>query len=288
MRLEGPALQAALPPLGIEEERAVARATEELRERGYTVFERAYDDSEVRYLRGLLLDAYDRVGRPPLRANPPVRPAENVEVGPAGIIFHKLTRLFPEVGPHLLKRPIVETMRRLMGPGMYLELPAGVLSDASRPFFDWHTHIDGVDDAFYGNRRPYPSFTTSERVTHLLYLDDIDERRGRLLVLPRKIGEPTAPPQDPRAERWEGMVAIECPAGSVVVLEQCTWHAAERMTVPGLRSFVGCYFSSGRGRPTPLADPELAHWSGSDALFRSVLPPASAFADANGPCEGGT
>jgi ectoine hydroxylase-related dioxygenase (phytanoyl-CoA dioxygenase family) len=147
-----------------------------------------------------------------------------------------------------------------------------VLSDASRPFFDWHVHIDGVDDAHYENKRAYPTFECSERVTHILYLDDLTEDNGQLLVYPRRLTDPTTPPFDPRREHWEGQVAIDCPRGSVVVLEQCTWHAAQQKRSGGIRAFVGSYFASGRSKVTPLADPALADWDGDDEVFRSILP----------------
>lgn len=247
-------------------------AATQLFERGYAVFERAYSPDEVQLLRGLMVDTYERLGRPPLRANPPVRPAEDVEIGPAGVVFHKLTRHHPEVAGRLFKRTIVDTIRCLLGDDMYLELPAGALSDSDRPFFDWHTHIDGVDDAYYKNKRAFPTFARSKRVTHLLYLDDLSVENGQLLVMPRKLTDPTPPPFDTKLERWEGQVAIDCPAGSVVVLEQCTWHAALRKTTPGIRAFVGSYFASGDTAPTPICDPTLREWTGEDELFRSVLP----------------
>lgn len=247
-------------------------AAAQLVERGYAVFEHAYSGEEVQFLRGLMIDTYERLGRPPLRANPPVRPAEDIEIGPAGVVFLKLTRHHPEVAARLFKRTIMDTIRCLLGEDMYLELPAGALSDSDRPFFDWHTHIDGVDDAYYKNQRVFPTFTQSKRVTHLLYLDDLSVENGQLLVMPRKLTDPTTPPFETKLERWEGQVAIDCPAGSVVVLEQCTWHAAHRKTTPGIRAFVGSYFASGDTPPTPICDPTLSEWTGDDELFRSVLP----------------
>ncbi len=241
-------------------------------ERGYTVFERAYDEEDVCFLRDLLIREWKRIGSPALESNPPSRPAPDVEVGPAGLIFHRLSSQFPEVIPRLYKGHIIETIRLLLGDGMRLELPAGVLSDEHRPFFDWHTHIDGVDDAFYNNQRPFDEFRRSMRVTHLLYLDDMDDRSGQLLVFPRKITDPTPPPFECTNPDWEGLEAIECPRGSVVVLEQCTWHAARQRTTSGIRSFVGSYFAARDAPPTPLSDPELASYRGDDELFRSIMP----------------
>lgn len=250
---------------------ADAAALTALREQGYAIFERAYSDDEVAFLRGLLMSEWEKLGRPALAANPPVRPAPNVEVGPAGIVFHGLSSAYPQVVPHLYKADIIATIRGLLGEDMRLELPAGVLSDESRPFFAWHTHIDGVDDAYYDNKRPFEDFQRSARVTHLLYLDDLNADNGPLLVLPRKVTDPTAPPFDTNESYWPGQVEINCPAGSVVVIEQCTWHAAFQKREPGIRAFVGSYFAAADTPPTPLTDPELAHWTGDDPLFASLL-----------------
>lgn len=251
---------------------AMPAKARELHDRGFAIFESAYSDEEVSFLRGLLTRRHAELGSPALRANPPYRPAEDVEIGPAGIVLHKLATHHPEIAPRLYKPEIIEALRWLLGEGMYLELPAGVLSDASRPFFDWHTHIDGVDDAYYDNKRVYRTFQRSERATHVLYLDDLTKENGRLLVYPREVTDPTDPPYPVDAEHWEGQVAIECPAGSVVVIEQSTWHAAERKTSPGLRAFVGSYFAAATAKPTPLRDEGLLSWDGDDELFRSILP----------------
>jgi len=134
-------------------------AAAQLFERGYAVFERAYSPEDVQFLRGLMIDTYERLGRPPLRANPPLRPAEDIEIGPAGVVFLKLTRHHPEVAGRLFKRTTIDTIRCLLGDDMYLELPAGALSDSDRPFFDWHTHIDGVDDALFVRAETRPTLS---------------------------------------------------------------------------------------------------------------------------------
>jgi hypothetical protein len=252
------------------------KRVEDLFERGYTVFEAAYSTAEVAWFRELMLARWREVGSPALRANPPYRPAPDIEIGPAGIIFHKLSTHHPETIPRLYKSQVVAAMRALMGDDMQLELPAGVFSDRSRPFFDWHVHIDGVDDAFYQNRRQFPRFERSLRATHLLYLDGLSDDTGQLLVMPRRLTDPTEPPFDPKLENWEGMRAIECSPGSVVVLEQCTWHAARQMRVDGVRAFVGSYFAAADAPKTPLSDPALAEYAGEHALFASLCPRGAA------------
>ncbi len=259
----------------MEEQASVAGDphVQDLIDRGYTVFERAYSPEEVAYLRGLLISGWERMGSPALRASPPVRPIPEAEIGPAGIVFHKLFMLDADIAPRLFKPRIMSVLRAVLGDEMRLELPAGVLSDDSRPFFDWHTHIDGVDDAYLNNQRSFEQYHQSQRVTHLLYLDDIGAGSGQLLVYPRAVTDPTTPPFNTRLESWEGEVVIECPAGSVVVIEQCTWHAARRKVSPGIRAFIGSYFRSGSAPETPFADATLKDWRGDDALFASLVRP---------------
>lgn len=249
---------------------AAARA-QEILERGYTVFERAYTEAEVEFLRSRILAAWEELGRPTLYTSPPAHPRQDIEIGPAGMVLLGITQRYPETAARLYKLPIIDTLRALLGEDMHLELPAGALSDPSRPFFDWHVHIDGVDDAYYENKRPFPSFTRSLRVNHVLYLDDLTAEMGRLLVYPRRITDPTPPPFNRQQPCWPGMVEIDCPRGSVVVIEQCTWHAAYPKRSPGVRAFVGSYFAAAGSTMTPLAPRDLATWDGEDELFRSLL-----------------
>lgn len=266
---------------------AIARATRELYERGYTVFERAYSEEEVEYFRSLLSSKYDALGRPALAANPPAYPAPDVEIGPAGMVLLKLTQCHPELAARLFKPYIIEAIRGLLGDDMHLELSAGAISDAQRPFFDWHIHVDGLpygellaraaqhgDDYTLGHKPVFRTYERSERVTTLLYLDDIDDDNGKLLVYPRRLQDPTPPPFDVKSERWEGEVEISCPRGSFVILEQCIWHAARPKRSPGLRRFIGSYFAAEGATPAPLSDDTLRTWDGDDALFRSLLPHA--------------
>lgn len=248
------------------------RAAQELLEKGYAVFERAYSEEEVAFLRDRIISCWEAIGRPTLYANPPYSPAPDVTFGPAGLLFLNLTAHHPDFAPRLYKPHIIDTMRCLLGEDMHLEVAVGTLSDRTRPFFDWHVHIGAVDEAYYNHDRPFPTFDRAERVTHLLYLDGLSKENGPLLVLPRKITDPTTPPFDTKLREWPGQVEITCPPGSVVVLEQCTWHAAHRKESAGLRAFVGSYFGASYAPPTPWADKSLLNWKGDDELFRSILP----------------
>ncbi|MCZ7679088.1 MAG: phytanoyl-CoA dioxygenase family protein [Sandaracinaceae bacterium] len=250
----------------------VAAAVRQLEEEGYAVLPSLYSEDDVRFFRETLLELYEEIGSPPARADGFVEPAPEVEIGPAGIVFRRLTHRRPNVIPRLFRPEAIEVARGLLGPGMYLELPAGVVSDHTRPFFEWHTHIGGVDDSTFRQKRIYPRFERSHRVTMLHYLDDLRPDNGPLLVLPRKLSDPTEPPYSVSQERWPGQVEINCPRGSVVILEQCIWHAALQKLTPGLRLYVGFYFAAAEAEATPLLDPSLSEYAGDDALFRSVLP----------------
>lgn len=240
--------------------------------KGYAVFERAWSDEEVDELRGQLVSKWEELGKPALYVNPPVTVGEDAVTGPAGLTFPKLATRHPNLAPLFFKPYIIETIRRVLGDGMRLEVIAGALSDKTRPFFDWHVHIDGVDDAYYDHKRPYPLFSKPERLIHLLYLDDLCEENGELLVFPRKISDPTTPPFEKTLEEWPGQVEIRCPRGSVVILEQCTWHAVRRMRGDGVRGFIGSYFVAAGAKLTPITDEDLMNWDGQDELFRSLIP----------------
>src|SRR5690606_36339307 len=136
-------------------------------------------------------------------------------------------------------------------------LTGAVLCDATRPFFSWHNHIGGIDVEDVRARGDFPRFTASERVIGVLYLDDVDEDGGELRALPRALAAPTEPPHDRMRERWPGQVRLHFPAGSTLVLEQCTWHAVMPRRRPGLRAFIGAYLTARRAPPTAAVDTSL-------------------------------
>lgn len=249
-----------------------SRHARDLLEKGYAVFESIYSEAEVAFIRNRLVERWQSLGRPELYVNPPRELAPDVTFGPAGLLFLNLATREPDLAPRLYKRPVIDAMRAVLGDDMHVELAVGTLSDQGRPFFDWHVHIGAVDDAYYNHQRTYPTFERSERITHILYLDGLSKDNSPLLVWPRKITDPTTPPYDTKLTSWPGQVEINCPPGSVVLLEQCTWHAALRKESAGVRAFVGSYFGASYASPTPWADKGLLEWQGEDELFRSILP----------------
>ncbi|MBX3125321.1 MAG: hypothetical protein KF718_01320 [Polyangiaceae bacterium] len=239
-------------------------------ERGFAVFERAWTDAEVERLRAAIVASVESRDGPPLwaRENTPLDP--RTIVTPTGLTFPSLLEEHPELSDVVLKPSVVESLRGVLGEGMRLELVGAVVSDASRPFFAWHSHIGGVPDSEY-RRTGWPRVTKVERVFTLLYLDDVDDQSGVLLVRPRTVGEPTPPPEDPELEAWSEQVELRLARGSLVALEQCTWHAARAMRRDGLRIFVGCYFRAA-GLPAPSwSDPTLSAHAPASPLLSSVL-----------------
>jgi hypothetical protein len=247
-------------------------ATLELRERGYAVFDAAFSPEEVAFLRAEIARRYDELGRPPTFARPPLEPAPHVEISVVGLVFHRLGAHFPALATRLMKPAIVEAIRGALGADMHLEYTSAVLCNGARPFFPWHAHVGGIDNVAYRKQQIFPTFDHPERLTMLLYLDDLDDETGTLLLHPRRIHDSTRPPHDPRLEHWEGQVELRCAKGTVLLVEQCTWHAARPKRSPGLRIFIACYFTSKAAPKTSWCDDSLRPWAAEDPLLGSVMP----------------
>ncbi|MCX4243661.1 phytanoyl-CoA dioxygenase family protein [Paraliomyxa miuraensis] len=247
------------------------QAAAELRERGYAVFEGARSPDDVRRIRDSLATRYAALGSPRTFARPPLEPGPDVEISAVGLVFHQLGKHCGEVAACLLDPEVVASARALLGDDMHLEYTAGIVNDGSRPFFRWHMHVGGVDNEVYRKQQLFPSFTRSERVTMLLYLDDLTRESGELLVFPRRVEDPTRPPFDPAKEHWHGQVALACRSGTAVLLEQNTWHAARPKESSGLRMFVACYFTASYAQRTSWRDHSWRPFAHDSALLRSLL-----------------
>lgn len=241
-------------------------------EQGFTVIEHSHDAEDVEAFRAAIGRIHARHGAPQPYADPARELAAEVMINPTGFVVFKLLAVAPELAPRLLSRPVVEVTRALLGSDMHIELTGASVSDASRPFFTWHNHIGGIDVEAYRQRREYPRFSRSQRVIVVTYLDDIDADGGELLVLPRKITDPTEPPEDQSAQSWPGQVRLSFPRGSTLILEQCTWHAVHPRNRGGLRMFIGCYFTSSKAPATRIVDDSLRGFTGGGPLLQSVLP----------------
>lgn len=247
----------------------------EIVDQGYTVYERAWPEDEVDALRGLILERFHAEKNLPeqLWSTTDYELNSSVSVVYTGVVIYSMVRDRPEITDLLLKPQIVEALRGVLGANMVLENVGALVTDETRPFFSWHTHIGGYDDGEYQSVGGWPKVDAAHRVTTLLYLDDIDDDGGVLLVYPRKVGDPTAPVMDPNVEPWKGQVEVRVPRGSLVAMEQCTWHTARPMRRQGLRVFLGCNFRSGEVPAPDWADKTLHAGAGRNPLFNSVLPP---------------
>lgn len=243
-----------------------------LRERGFTVIEGSHPPATVARFRAGLLRLYEDHGAPtPYSAKGEIL-GPDVQLAPTGFVITRLLALFPEFADELMSPAVVEVVRRLLGRDMHLELTGAVICDVTRPFFSWHNHIGGIDVEDYRARKTWPRFIESQRVIVVLYLDDIDGEGGELRAYPRAIRDPTDAPYDQMQRDWEGQVELDFPAGSTVIFEQCTWHAAIARTRPGLRVFMGAYMTSARAPKTEAIDDSLLGFEGGGELLQSLLP----------------
>jgi len=230
----------------------------DLFERGYTVFEDVLSADEVRTLRSAIVDLLAVIEPPAYYAAKTQPVTDTVGITSTGLAISRLLDDRPALTPLVVRRPIVEAMRDALGDGFRLELAGAVVSDAARPFFRWHTHIDGEEEGSRVQAGAWRPVEGVERVLTLLYLDDLTDETGPLYVHPRRAGDPTPPPHDLALEAWPDMVELRPRAGTVVALDQCTWHAARSLRGPGLRIFSGCYWAAADAARPGHTDERLA------------------------------
>jgi ectoine hydroxylase-related dioxygenase (phytanoyl-CoA dioxygenase family) len=243
-----------------------------LRERGFTVVEHSHSAATVARFRAGIEALHRRCGAPVPYSAKGAQLGGDVQLAPTGFVVTRLLAQFPEFADELLCPDVIEIVRRVLGRDMHLELTGAVMCDATRPFFSWHNHIGGIDVEDYRARTTWPRFAESQRVIAVLYLDDIDVAGGELRAYPRAVSDPTDAPFDEMTPDWPGQAALHFPAGSTVIFEQCTWHAAMPKTSPGLRMFVGAYLTSSRAPRTEAVDDSLVGFSGGGTLLQSLLP----------------
>ncbi|RMG10781.1 MAG: hypothetical protein D6729_18975, partial [Deltaproteobacteria bacterium] len=233
-----------------------------------------YDRGACARLRSALLAVWEEAGAPVPYARQPDRPAAGVERCETGFVVHGLLGFAPQLERGLLDPRAVSALSEVLGAGLHLELCAGVVCDHHRPFFRWHTHHGGIDDELYRRRGERPWVPRIERVAMLVYLEPMTERSGQLKIYPRRVSDPVEPPFDVDERHWEGEVALTAPAGTVVFLDQSTWHAALPKTDGrALRTFVGLWFRRADAPPAETCDPSLRQLEAPDPVLASVLPP---------------
>lgn len=249
-----------------------ATHAQEILERGFTVFDQAYDQAWVDAVRRDIVTHYEGLGRPALWSRDSQQIADDVVICMAGLTVHGLLPRFPEHSSTLLKPDIVDAFRQVLGEDMHMEVAGWVIADKQRPFFDWHIHAYGLDDSYFLRRGYWPKIDSAQRVMALLYLDDLEPDHGPLLVHPHRVGDPVDPPHDRGEENWAGQVELGVKRGTLVAIEQCTWHAVRKQLADGPRIWICMTFSA---RDTPRCgwfDDRLLTHQTDDPLLRSVLP----------------
>jgi len=246
-------------------------AADEVRSRGWAILEGLYAPGALDAFR----DAVDRIhasfGAPALTARHPIWLDDHVEVAGPGFAVYQLLRYAPELAPHLFAEPAVDALRALLGPTMHLELVGAVMSDETRPFTEWESHLGGIDDERWRKEGKRPRQDAVRRVVHFLFLEDLDEVSGPWRALPRAVGDPVDPPASIHELDWPGVEEITAPAGSVLLLEESVWHAVVPRRAPGRRRFIGAYFASPEAAPTVGRDTSLDALDVDDPRLRELL-----------------
>ncbi|MEZ4372600.1 MAG: hypothetical protein R3B07_17370 [Polyangiaceae bacterium] len=243
----------------------------EIAEQGYTVLERTHEPEALERLTKIIQQILEDTGLERPYAAVPRELSKNLVVNPTGLAIFQLVKLAPEAAPLLFSSHLLEAARAALGDDMFLELTGGSVSDASRPFFTWHHHIGGIDVEGVRQRGELPRLQHCERLIAVTYLHEIDAEGGELLAIPRRLGDPMDPRGDERDPDWPGAVTIRFPRGSTLVFEQSTWHAVRPMQRPGLRMFVGGYFTAQRAPRTELVDESLDGFAGGGSDFQQLL-----------------
>ena len=241
----------------------------------YAVLPGHYAAVKVARMRATLEGIYRRLDTPPLWSQAPRWINEDLEVSGTGLVVHKLLKLYPELHRDLLEPDVVEVVRGALGHDMHLEFIGAVITDRSRPFFKWHNHVGGIEDEKYRRLGLRPPIERPERVAMIIYLDEMGPDTGQLLIHPRRVSGASGPPQGVEAQQWDEQIAVAGAPGTVVMIDQTTWHAALPRTVDGeLRIFIGLWFAAACVGETERVDESLLDVDSPDPLLRSVLPDA--------------
>ncbi|AKF03216.1 phytanoyl-CoA dioxygenase family protein [Sandaracinus amylolyticus] len=240
---------------------------------GVAILPALYPPATVARLRQTIAAVHAELGAPALYSRVPQWPRSTVEISGTGLVLHQLLGHAPALRRGLLDPRAVAVLRGALGDDMRLELVAALLCDHTRPFFEWHNHVGGIDDERFRRLGLRPAIERPERVAMLVYLDEMCVENGQLLIHPRRVSGASGPPHDRAARAWEGQLAVDAPAGTVVLMDQCCWHAvlpcAPRATP---RMFVGLWFAAADAPRAHTTDTSLRRLHDADEVLASVLP----------------
>jgi len=203
--------------------------------------------------------------------------AADVKVSPVGLTFFGLLGRAPEMAELILRADLVALLQEVLGTELELEQGSAVISDHTRPFFFWHEHVGGIDgEDFRQDRRTAQAKARIERLVCTIYGTPLDAHHGAMLVYPRKVGDPLLPPHAPGRSPWPGAVQLSAPEGSIVVLDEATWHAVTPMSGPGVRRFVAFFVRRAGLPPNRRVDETIGPAVEADARLARVFQPARA------------
>ncbi len=249
------------------------RLARQLFEHSYAVVPGRYAADKVARVRERLLAIHGRLDGPPLWSREPQVLGENLELSGTGLVIHKLLTFDPELHRDLLEPDIVEIIRGVLGPDMRLEFAGAVITDYTRPFFKWHNHVGGIEDEKFSRLGLRPAIESPERVAMIVYLDEMGPGTGQLLIHPRRVSGAAGPPGPVESMQWDEQIEVSGPPGTVVMIDQTTWHAALPRTIDrGLRLFFGLWFVSASAPKAERVDESLFSIDSPDPLLRSLLP----------------
>lgn len=249
----------------------------ELVTQGFTVLPALRDLAAIERLTRALDRLRDEAAPPRLHADDDLVLGEDTKVSAVGLTFFGLLGRAPETADLFVGEDLVALLREALGPALELEQSCGVISDEQRPFFFWHHHVGGIDGQDFRGERPPPP-ARLERLVCTIYATPLDEAHGEMLVHARAVGDSLAPPHTPGRGPWPGATPLRVPAGSVVVLDESTWHAVTPMRVPGLRRFAAFFVRRAGLAPTRRIDDTIAPALASDPRLGGVYRAAPAAA----------
>jgi hypothetical protein len=247
--------------------------SQQIIDRSYAVLAGYWNPAKLARIRAALGKIYERLDQPPLWSPEPVWQGENVEISNTGLVIHKLLSFDPGLHGDLLDAEVIEIIRGALGHDMHLEFAGAVITNNTRPFFKWHNHVGGIEDEKYRRLGLRPAIERPERVAMIVYLDAMGPATGQLLIHPHRVSGASGPPGPVEQPDWEGRFEVNGGPGTVVMIDQTTWHAARPRTVDGeLRMFFGLWFAAACVPKTERVDESLFAVESEDPLLRSLLP----------------
>ncbi|HYF51386.1 MAG TPA: hypothetical protein VEJ63_18370 [Planctomycetota bacterium] len=234
----------------------------QVEQRGYTILEAAYSSAECRHIRDIFESAWRR--------------AEcRSRGGRFGFVMHPLLRYAPEMAPFYARRDVISVLREVLGDEVRLAHSGGLFSDESRQFTEWHYHrTDMGSDKVWDLKRTEPPARV-ERVLANVYVDGSNPDVGELLLYPRRISDPLAPPTLARTGDWPNQIVVTCPPGSIVIFDQHVFHAARPSRGACARRIFGGHYQ-GWSNPAPHREDNASDHEGLevykvDPVLRGLL-----------------